>query len=81
MAYEPGWGHYEVKGVARFFRDRVYPTFGATGTAAGATSQVTEGWGVGAAAILPVVKNKVDIDLQGLIGRALAATAPPAVPT
>lgn len=25
IAFEPGFGHYELFGVARFFRDRVYP--------------------------------------------------------
>ena len=28
MAFEPGWGHWELFGVARFFENRVYPTTG-----------------------------------------------------
>src|SRR5258708_19290327 len=26
VAFEPGWGHFEIKGLARFFRDRVPST-------------------------------------------------------
>jgi hypothetical protein len=29
--YDPGYGHYEIGGVARFFRDRFYPTTTAAG--------------------------------------------------
>ena len=79
FAIEPGWGHYEVKGIGRFFRDRAY--LGCSPNAAGvctnsgaallASNQVTEGWGIGAGAILPVVKNKVDVDLQALGGHGI----------
>ena len=27
LAFEPGWGHFEVKAIGRSFRDRVYPHF------------------------------------------------------
>jgi len=27
LAFEPGWGHYEVKAIGRWFRDRVYPNY------------------------------------------------------
>ena len=26
MAFEPGWGHWELFGIARFFENRIYPT-------------------------------------------------------
>jgi len=30
IAYEPKWrGHYELFGIARFFRNRIYPNAGA----------------------------------------------------
>jgi hypothetical protein len=32
FAFEPGWGHYEVKAIGRFFRDRVYPNYLTPGT-------------------------------------------------
>ena len=32
VAFEPGFGHYEVFGIARFFRNRIYPNFTTTTT-------------------------------------------------
>ncbi len=49
LTFEPGWGHFEIKGLARFFRDRY----------AGSNNETTGG-GLGLAAILPVVKSKFD---------------------
>jgi hypothetical protein len=79
LAFEPGWGHYEVKAVGRFFRDRVYPNINATGTpaptaaalTAGANNKVTEGGGLGFGAILPVVPRKLDVIVQGLGGKGI----------
>ncbi len=79
FAIEPGWGHYEVKAIGRWFRDRVYPNINATGTpaptaaalTAGATDKVTEGGGLGFGAILPVVPKKVDFVFQGLGGKGI----------
>jgi hypothetical protein len=94
LAFEPGWGHYEVKYIARWFRDRVYPDFfngatvstfippnnSTTGTqtsnntttnTVGAHNNTTEGGGIGFGMILPVVKNKVDVDFQGLAGAGI----------
>ena len=28
LAFEPGWGHWELFGIGRSFRDRIYPTTG-----------------------------------------------------
>jgi hypothetical protein len=71
FAIEPGWGHFEVKAVGRFFRDRVYPAFSATpstiATINTGTNKTTLGGGIGLGAIMPVSK-KVDIVLQGLAG-------------
>ena len=68
VAFDPGWGHYEIKGVARFFRDRVVPN--GTTITGGNNSKV--GGGFGAGAILPVVAKKVDIVIQGLAGNGVA---------
>ncbi|HTW43941.1 MAG TPA: hypothetical protein VMD58_00215, partial [Acidobacteriaceae bacterium] len=46
MAFEPGWGHWELFGVSRFFRNRVYPN-AATKSAAGAYNDSTVGGGIG----------------------------------
>ena len=49
LTFEPGWGHFEIKGMARFFRDRY-----------AGTNNETTGGGLGVAAVLPAVKSKVD---------------------
>lgn len=79
FAIEPGWGHYEVKVISRFFRDRVYPNINATGTpaptaaqlTAGANNKVTEGGAIGFGAILPIIPKKLDIAVQGLGGKGI----------
>jgi hypothetical protein len=57
VAFEPGWGHFEVKALGRFFRDRT-----------GGRNQYTEGGGGGVAAILPFLKDKLDVVLEGMAG-------------
>jgi hypothetical protein len=76
LAVEPGWGHFEIKAVGRFFRDRVYPNFQTASTVAGAnvdgaTNRTTEGGGIGVGMILPVVKKKIDFVAQGLGGKGI----------
>jgi hypothetical protein len=61
-AAEPGFGHFEVFGVVRRFRDRVYPGATATTpTAAGAYDFSTTATGVGANARVSILKKHVDI--------------------
>ncbi|TXN22853.1 hypothetical protein [Methylobacterium sp. WL9] len=60
LAWEPGWGHYELKGVGRLFSDRLV---GKTDTEAG--------YGIGGAATLPIVKDYADLQLSGLAGRGI----------
>ncbi len=67
LAFDPGWGHYEIKALGRFFRDRVIASSATTG---GKTHN-TQGGGLGFAAILPVVPKKVDFILEGLGGQGL----------
>ena len=81
VAFEPGWGHYELKAVGRFYRDRVYPNFNisalnaaktsATLNLTGASNTTTESGGVGFGMILPVLPKKVDIVAQALGGRGI----------
>lgn len=68
VAFDPGWGHYEIKGVARFFRDRVV----GNGTTIQGGNNTKVGGGIGFGAILPIVKNKVDFIAQGLYGNGVA---------
>jgi hypothetical protein len=46
VAFEPGWGHFEIKALGRFFRDRI----ASTATTNGHTN-TTEGYGVGFGAL------------------------------
>jgi hypothetical protein len=57
VAVEPGFGHYEVYGLARGFRDR-FP-----GTASG-TNNTTWGGSVGAGMVLPISLAGQDIEFQ-----------------
>ena len=61
-AAEPGFGHFEVFGVVRRFRDRVYPNATATTPSAdGASNFSTTVGGVGANARVSLFKKHMDI--------------------
>ena len=66
VAFEPGWGHFEIKALGRFFRDRI----ASTATANGHTN-TSHGYGFGFSALLPVVKTKLDVSLEGLAGQGI----------
>jgi hypothetical protein len=66
IAYEPGWGHFEVKGLGRWFRDRI----AATATTSGRTN-TTEGYGVGFAALMPFASQRLEVSLEGMAGRGI----------
>ncbi|HUZ03896.1 MAG TPA: hypothetical protein VMU62_00945, partial [Acidobacteriaceae bacterium] len=69
VVVEPGWGHYEVYGLARFFRARIYPNAGAaTPSSAGAYNDSTVAGGIGGGFRVPVLDKKVSIGLKGLYG-------------
>jgi hypothetical protein len=75
VAFEPSWGHFEIKALGRFFRDRIASTATTTGN-----SNTTEGYGFGFAAIMPVVKSKVDVSLEGLLGQGIGRYGASALP-
>jgi hypothetical protein len=89
-AYETNWGHFEVFGIGRFFRDRVFPNGPAptgapqpaTTSALGAFTAKTDGGGAGANARLSLFAKKLDVGAHGLvgsgIGRYSTATLPDA---
>jgi len=66
VAFEPGWGHFEIKALGRFFRDRI----ASTATTNGHTN-TTEGYGFGFGALMPIVNKKVDVSLEGLVGQGI----------
>ena len=63
-AYDAHYGHYEIGGVMRFFRDRYYP---ATTTSIGATNDTAVGGGLIANARFPVTA-KLDVGLHVMTG-------------
>jgi len=60
-ALEPGFGHYELYGIARFFKDEKIVT-GDTG------DLTTTGGGIGASAFIPVIPGLVDFSANVLAG-------------
>jgi hypothetical protein len=57
VAVDTGFGHYELKGIGRFFTDRF-----------NGSNRTTVGGGVGGAASIPVIPKFLDFQLSGLAG-------------
>jgi hypothetical protein len=71
IAFDPGWGHYEVLGLQRWFTDRTCmpaTTSFCLGTTANNT---TFGWGVGGSALLPAVPKFLDLQGSILYGQGI----------
>jgi hypothetical protein len=66
VAVEPGWGHFEIKGLGRFFRDRI----ASTATTNGHTN-VSVGYGIGFGSLMPFASKKLEASLEGLVGRGI----------
>jgi hypothetical protein len=60
LAFDPGWGHYELKGLARRFTNR------ANGDNHGAW-----GYGIGASATMPIIPKYLDFQISGLAGAGI----------
>jgi len=58
LAWDPGWGHYELNGIARFLHDRVDFVGGGHGA-------TTPAGGIGAGTILPLIPGA--LTLQGSV--------------
>ncbi len=66
IAAEPGWGHWELFGIGRSFRDRIYPAGGTP------YNKVVWGGGVGGGFRGPVVNNrKAFVYMKGLYGEGV----------
>ena len=61
---DPGWGHYEAFGIARFMHDR-------TSIVGSGNNHTTLAGGGGAGMILPLIKGKLDFQASGLIGEGI----------
>src|SRR5947209_4978477 len=73
VAFEPGYGHYEVFGILRGFRDRVFPNataanVGTAASAAGAYNDTTFGGGLGFNSRFAIVPKKLDLGFHVLAG-------------
>ncbi len=59
-ALDPGYGHYELYGLGRWFRSAV-----------GTDTNTVFGGGIGGGAILPIVSNVLNIQFSGLTGKGI----------
>jgi hypothetical protein len=86
MAFEPGWGHWEVFGIERNFRDRIYPNevctnttvtgtsitgTSCTGNTTGAYNDLAPGAGIGGGFRVPLGTKKFTVGLKGLYGKGM----------
>jgi hypothetical protein len=72
-ALYPGWGHYEVFGIQRFFTDS---TFCASSVPTGCVINTIDrktsyGTGVGGSVLLPVVPKYLDLQASFMYGRGI----------
>ncbi len=67
LAWEPGWGHWELFGIARFFNNRVYPNYG-SGSSTGAYNDSKVGGGIGGGFRVPLANKKISVGLKALYG-------------
>jgi hypothetical protein len=67
-AFDPGWGHYEVFGLQRWFTDRVFTTTIPGGAGANKTSF---GWGVGGSVLLPIWPKYLDLQATAMYGQGI----------
>ncbi len=76
MAFEPGWGHWEIFGIDRNFRDRIYPCAAVTATCtvpttATPTNSTATGAGLGGGFRAPLGTKAITIGLKGLWGQGV----------
>jgi hypothetical protein len=66
VAFEPGWGHFEIKALGRFFRSRIASTAATTGH-----TNISEGYGVGFGTLIPFAGKKLDVSMESLLGQGI----------
>ncbi|MGA8530998.1 MAG: hypothetical protein WB622_14880 [Acidobacteriaceae bacterium] len=72
MVFEPGWGHWEVFGIERNFRARIYPNETAkVPSASGAYNDSIPGAGIGAGFRAPLGTKRFTVGLKGLWGKGM----------
>jgi len=71
-AFDPGWGHYEVFGITRFFHDYVMNQATAiAGWTPAYGNNTAVGYGGGAAMILPICPEKLDFQANFMVGQGI----------
>jgi hypothetical protein len=76
-AFDPGWGHYEVFGLQRFFSDNTLRcavgacVAGSTTMVGTADNKTTFGAGVGGSVLLPLIPKYLELTANGLYGRGV----------
>jgi hypothetical protein len=68
LAFDPGWGHFEIKGVASFMRERIIDP---TNLVGGTQNSSATGTGIGVGVVLPLVAKKVDLSFSALTGTGI----------
>ncbi len=68
IAWQPGWGHWELFGIERNFRARVYPN---AKSSTGAYNDTIPGAGIGGGFRVPFASKKVSVGLKGLWGKGM----------
>jgi hypothetical protein len=64
-AFDPGFGHYEIYSLTRFFHDRAEAT---PGTVSSTQNNTSIAESIGAGALVPVLPKMLDFQVSGLIG-------------
>jgi len=75
-AADPGWGHYELYGLYRWFTDRTNdPNAGVLATAAtgSGSNSTTSGEGIGGSVLLPIVPHMFDVTGSFLTGKGIGS--------
>jgi Skp family chaperone for outer membrane proteins len=77
IALEPGWGHWEIFGIERNFRDRIYPCTTVSATCIVASTSTTPynstatGAGIGGGLRAPLGTKVIMFGLKGLWGQGV----------
>ena len=75
VALEPGWGHFELGVIGRFYRVRISDP-SVTGVNNAGSNQTTNSAAVSFNAVMPVVAKKVDVVFTSLVGQGIGRFGP-----
>jgi hypothetical protein len=84
-AFDPGWGHYEIFGLQRFFTDNALNCFGVAcvvgaTTPGSANEKTTYGTGVGGSVYLPLIPKGLEFDGRVMYGKGVGRYAAAQLP-